>query len=110
MAKTKRPPTRGMTYLDRLKAQRDNEFRVVETWSIQLTADVFCAILNRECGFGAERLERICKAFLEAWPDYRDAITKHPESDYIRAQIDREQERIFKDKFIPWEERYDGWA
>lgn len=31
-------------------------------------------------------------------------------SDYIRAQIDREQERIFKDKFIPWEERYDGWA
>lgn len=55
-----------MTYLDRLRAKRDNEFRVVETWSIQLTADVFCAILNRECGFGAERLERICKAFLEA--------------------------------------------
>lgn len=112
MAKSKKPrhAYNGKRFIDRMQEQRRAEYSVVETWSCQLTADLFQIGMNELFGIGEERLAKLCEWFHEQYPEYREALTKHPENDYLREQVDRRLKQICKDKFLPWNERYDGWG
>lgn len=105
----KRPPQRGKNYAQRLRERREAEDRVVTMWATQLTLDVMAGLLNDKYGFGSKRLTDLSTEFNERWPEYMRAITKDPESDYIREKIDQQQRRIFGDEAMSWKERYYCW-
>lgn len=111
MAKSKKPRHRynGRKFIDQMQDQRRAEYSIVETWTMQLTSDLFCIGLNECFGIGEERLAKLCEWLTPQYIEYREALTKHPENDYLRDQIDRRLEKICKDKFLPWKQRYDGW-
>lgn len=110
MAKSKTKPRRsGKNYAQRLRERREAEDRVITMWATQLTLDVMAALLNDKYGFGSKRLTDLSAEFNERWPEYMRAITKDPESDYIRDKIDRQQEQIFGEDYLHWEDRYYGW-
>ena len=50
MAKSKKPRHRynGRKFIDQMQDQRRAEYSIVETWTMQLTSDLFCIGLN-EC-------------------------------------------------------------
>ena len=101
---------RGQTYAQEMQKRREARDRIITMWATQLTLDVMAGLLNDCYGFGAERLTKISEEFNARWPEYMQAISKNPESDYIRDRIDRQQEQIFGPEYLRWEERYEHWS
>ncbi len=79
-------------------------------WTAQITLDVMAGVLNDLYGFGKDRLTTISVEFNNRFPEYLEALTKNPESDYIRDKIDQQQRRIFGPDYLPWEKRYEFWV
>lgn len=102
-------------FLARMKQAETERLYIVQTWTAQLMVDLFMDTLNDpdvmgKDVFGAGRLDKICKAVMAQFDKYCRAIQKDPEADYIREKIDRRQKQIFKEKFLPWKDRYFGWT
>lgn len=97
------------SYLDRLRQRRELELNIAETWAIQSAMDCAVDIMNSMFGIGRDRLAEFNAEFQKNYPDYRRALTRDPEADYFREKIDQRQKEIYKEKALPWEDRYDGW-
>lgn len=111
MAKPKRHHRpKGPTYSKELQARRNARDEIITMWSIQLTLDVMAGVLNDLYGLGCDRLTRMSDEFNRRLPEYMDALTKHPEADYIREKIDQQQRRIFGPNALTWAERYIYWG
>ena len=100
----------GKNYMQQLTERQEARDRIITMWTTQLTLDVMAGVLNDLYGFGSVRLTRISDEFNNRWPEYLQAISKNPESDYIRDCIDRQQKQIFGADYLRWEERYDHWV
>lgn len=104
-----RTPHRGQTYAQKLTEQRDTRDYIIKMWSIQIALDVMAGVLNDLYGFGSGRLTKISEEFNRRLPEYIQALTRNPESDYVRDKIDQQQERIFGQDYLRWAERYEFW-
>ena len=97
-------------YLEHRQRQQEARDLIIKMWTAQLVLDVMVGVLNDLYGLGSQRLTRISDEFNKRFPDYLQALTKNPESDYIRDRIDRQQEQIFGPDYLPWSERYAYWV
>lgn len=97
-------------YLEQWQRQQEARDLIVKMWTTQITLDVMAGVLNDLYGFGKDRLTTISLEFNRRFPEYLEALTRSPESDYIRDKIDRQQRRIFGPDYLPWAERYEYWV
>lgn len=102
------------TYAQKLKDKQQARDYIIKQWTAQLSMDIFIDILNDpdimgKDTLGAKRLEKIGEAFNARFPIFFTALAKNPEADYMRAKIDAMIKRIFKEKAVPWEQRYIHW-
>ena len=97
-------------YLEQRQREQEARDLIIKMWTAQITLDVMAGVLNDLYGFGKNRLTRISDEFNKLFPDYLQALTKNPESDYIRDSIDRQQEQMFGPDYLPWSERYAYWV
>ena len=91
--------------------QRD---MIVMSWSHQMCYDALTLVLNDpevmgKDVFGRKRLNRLCKALNAKISEIIPGMSGAVNSSYIRAQVDRELQRICAEDFEPWEERYEFW-
>lgn len=94
-------------YLDRIEQARREAFFTTQHFTKQLILDQAAIVLNREFGFGADRLKRFTEAMSDIYSDYADiwnGDTKDVE--YSKAAMDRALQQIFGSYFEPWEIRY----
>ena len=56
--------------------------------------------------FGPERLAKIYKALKEIKDEYHTAFTADKEADYYQEKLDSQLREIWKDKTLPFYERY----
>jgi len=106
---------RHQKYPDVIQERIRQERKIVTMWVTQLSLDVMTGILNDsevmgKDTFGAERLNRIGKAFNERFWECFKALSSDDEADYIREKIDQQQKQIFGDSYVKWSERYEYFA
>lgn len=88
------------------KARKDG-FMVGQRFTRQLCMDCMAIVLNREFGFGAERISRFYDAMSKQYADYADIWNKDTaDVEYAKDTMDRALRQIWGDRFQPWEERY----
>jgi len=101
-------------FLARQAEKQKQRDMIVMAWSHQLCYDALTLVLNDKevmgkDTFGQDRLNKLCVALNakigEILPGMSDAVN----ASYIRAQVDRELEKICKESFEPWEVRYEFW-
>ena len=97
-------------YLEQRKRQQEARDLIIKMWTAQITLDVMAGVLNDLYGFGKDRLTTISVEFNNRFPEYLEALTRHPEADYLRDKIDQQQRRIFGPDYLPWEKRYEFWV
>ena len=93
--------------LDRIEQIQKETFLTTQHFTRQLCFDQASIVLNREFGFGAERLQRFNAAMVQIYGDYADiwnGDTKDVE--YAKAKMDGALKQIYGDLFIPWDVRY----
>lgn len=83
-----------------------------DTWK-QFMIDMVCLTLNdpeimNKDVFGYDRLMVVCNGVLKKCDQYKNALTKHEDADYLRDTMDKEMLRIAKhpSRVIPFETRY----
>ena len=94
-------------YLDRIEQARREAFFTTQRFTKQLILDQAAIVLNREFGFGADRLKRFAEAMNAIYSDYSDiwnGDTKDVE--YSKSAMDRALQQIFGRYFEPWEIRF----
>lgn len=101
-----------------LAKQAEKQMRrdmTVFAWAQQITYDALTLVLNdtevmgRDV-FGEKRLNKLREAANAKVNEILPGLSaKAPNASYVRAMTDRELEKICKDSFLPWEERYDDW-
>lgn len=105
MAKNKPNPLLAK-FEERLQADYRRRLRIQE----QLLADSAYIALNEEFGFGAERLERFSKRWLDIEHEIliltRNDGTDDPECVYAKAKLDQRLHQIFGDDLVAFDERY----
>lgn len=86
---------------------REEGFMTGQHFTRQLCMDQAAIVLNREFGFGPERLKRFNAAMVQMYGQYAD-IWNGDTSDveYSKAAMDRALEQIYGDEFMPWDKRY----
>ena len=117
MVKKKRPgpSKKGKTsYADERRYKKMLGYEIVSLWTAQLVLDTLAIVLNdpdvmRSHTLGANRLERVTKAFNKLWEDTQKALQKTDEADYWRTKIDQAQAQIFGPDYLHWQERYPYW-
>lgn len=113
--KKKYPPRRQKSvYLKNIQERQATGYEIVSDWTAQLALDTLAIILNdpKVMGrntFGAKRLQKICEAFNERWPQHKIALSAHPEAEYMRSKIDQAQAAIFGPEYTHWQDRYAYW-
>lgn len=73
---------------------------------LQWGFDLAVIVLNREFGFGEERIKRFAERMQEVQSEYNDAVAATDESDVKRVLMDRELAAIFGKLEYTFEERY----
>ena len=102
-------------YLERQAEKQRQRDSIVMSWSHQILYDALSLVLNDpevmgKDVFGEKRLGKLCVATNAKLKEMLPGLLNNqPNSSYIRAQVDRELEKICKDSFVPWEERYEFW-
>lgn len=98
------------------KKAHENKVRnmVVMQWSHQMAYDAITLVLNDKevMGkdvFGRQRINKLCKAMNAKINEIMPGLSGAVNSSYVRAQVDRELQRICGEDFVPWEERYPYW-
>lgn len=101
-------------YAAELMLRKQMGVAVIQTWTAQLCLDCMTLVLNDpeimgKDRFGRDRLRKIGDGFNALFSQAYDAFTTKPNASHVRAQLDRELEKIVKEDFLPWNERYDNW-
>ena len=73
---------------------------------LQWGFDLAVIALNREFGFGEDRIKRFAERMQEVQSEYNDAVAATDESDVKRVLMDRELEAIYGELQYSFEERY----
>jgi len=95
------------TFMERMEKARFNAMLNTHRFTRQLMVDVSCIALNKEFGFGADRLKRFAEAMLGIYEEYADLWNSDtPDTEYSRAALDAKLKQIFGDDVQTWEERY----
>lgn len=98
-------------YLKRKKTEI-NVYRQAEKETfVQFMSDMFQITLNDsdvmgKDVFGEERIRRLVNAVSENYDIFCKALEKGPEADFYQDKLDARLRRIFKDKLVPFKERY----
>ena len=93
--------------VDRIAQIRKETFLNSQHFTRQLVLDQAAIILNRDFGFGAERLQRFNAAMVEIYGEYADLWnTDTADVEYSKATMDAALKQIYGDLFLPWEIRY----
>lgn len=94
-------------YLRKIYQAQEDGFRIGQHFVRQLCMDLSAIVLNKEFGFGAERIARFNAAMSEMYGDYADTWNKDAKDVvYAKATMDRALQQIWGDRFQPWDERY----
>lgn len=73
---------------------------------LQWGFDLAVIVLNREFGFGEERIKRFAERMQEVQNEYNDAVAATDESDVKRVLMDRELTNICGKLEYSFEQRY----
>jgi len=93
--------------LDRIGRIQKETFLTAQHFTRQLCLDQASIVLNREFGFGAERLQRFNAAMVELYGEYASVWNSDTKDvEYSKAKMDDALRQIYGDAFIPWKERY----
>lgn len=75
----------------------------------QLMYDLSCLALNKTEGMGYDRLNRYGAELTRLHDEFAGIFNGDTkDQEYSKSVLDRSLEQIAGEKFIPWEERYDG--
>lgn len=101
-------------YAKKLREQKRIETDIIRQWEAQFCLGMMTFVLTdkKVMGkdtFGKKRLTRIGQAFNQIYDECIIALSKHPESDYMRENIDRGLRQILGDGAPPWQGRYEHW-
>lgn len=93
--------------VDRMQQIRRETFLTTQHFTRQLCLDQASIVLNREFGFGAERLQKFNAAMVELYGEFADIMNADTKDiEYSKATMDAALKQIYGDSFIPWEVRY----
>lgn len=93
--------------LDRIEQIQKETFLTTQHFTRQLCLDQASIVLNREFGFGAERLQRFNAAMIDLYGKYADIWNNDTKDvEYGKATMDAALKQIYGDLFVPWDERY----
>lgn len=94
-------------YLERIELAREAGFMVGQKFVRQLCMDLSAIVLNREFGFGAERIKRYNDAMSAMYGEYADTWNKDSKDVmYAKSTMDRALRQIWGERFQTWDERY----
>ena len=95
--------------MDRVEKQKQEAMVYTHRFTRQMMIDVTMIALNKEFGFGADRLKRFVKTLLGIYGEYADIWNNDtPDTEYAKAKLDEKLKQICGEFFEPWEERYGG--
>lgn len=98
-------------YLKRKKVEI-NVYRQAEKETyIQFMSDMFQVALNDPDVMGKDvlgeaRIRRVAEAASRNFDTFHGALENIPEADYFQEKLDSRLRRIFKEKLVPFAERY----
>lgn len=94
-------------FIRAIEKARKEGFMTGQHFTRQLCMDNATIVLNREFGFGAERIRRFNDAMVKAYGDYADIWNGDTaDVEYAKNTMDRALRQIWGDQFQPWDERY----
>jgi hypothetical protein len=94
-------------YLDKIASAKREGFITGQLFTRQYCLDQAAIVLNREFGFGSERLEKFCDAMCKMYDECCDIINSDTKDiEYTKSTMDAALKQIYGDKFQPWEVRY----
>ena len=101
-------------YLAKKAEQQKQRDLIVMMWSHQMCYDALTLVLNDKevMGkdvFGKQRLNKLCVALNAKIKEIMPGMSKANNASHVRAQVDRELEKICGEEFVPWTERYEYW-
>ena len=99
------------TYLAKKEQERITRDMIVTGWAQQEVFDALTLVLNDKevMGkdvFGEERLKKLCVALNAKVNEIRPGLSNKASASHVRRQVDDELQKICKNSFVPWEERY----
>lgn len=93
--------------LARMEDAADRGFMLGQHFTRQLCMDLSAIVLNREFGFGAERIKKFNAAMVEMYGVYANTWNRDTKDvDYSKDMMDRALRQIWGDEFQTWKERY----
>ena len=96
-------------YLARIGQAKNEAALSAHRFTRQLMVDLVYITLNREFGFGADRLERLAVALRKTYDEYADLWNGDTmDTEYSRGVLDSKLRQIFGEKFDSWDVRYGG--
>ena len=97
-----------MNYMDRLTRATQEAQQMGVRAGYQMAADLFCAALHLQYGFGRDRLIRLSECVAELNTEYGKAWRCEPDSDAAQEHIDRVLREACGDRFVPFGVRNDS--
>ena len=95
------------SFMDRVEKQKHEAMLYTHRFTRQMMIDITMIALNKEFGFGADRLKRFIKTLLGVYGEYADLWNSDtPDTEYAKAALDAKLRQILGDDFEDWEERY----
>ena len=93
--------------VDRIAQIRKETFFTTQHFTRQFCYDCMSVALNREFGFGADRLSRFMSALDAAYSEFAGIWNEDTKDvEYSKATMDAALKQIYGDKFQPREVRY----
>ena len=89
------------------KRAKENEIRQDASRQTfeQYTWDCLCLVLN-DNGFGSDRIYKIWDEWTQAYHKWFDVLLLNDRTDAMRILLDQELERVLKERFTPFHDRY----
>lgn len=105
------PPPKKNAYLEKRRVRDDILQDATRNTFEQFTWDCLCIVLNDKevMGkdvFGRKRIKKIHTAWTAVYKKYIKALLKSDETDAYRVLLDQQLERILREHYAPFEERY----
>ena len=96
-------------FLDQQKALCREYALTAERITRQIMLDTLQVVLQREFGFGYDRIKKVTDKWGEYYGYYHDALTGGVESDVVQEHLDRALADVLKghQELIPFEQRYE---
>lgn len=95
------------SYLDRQSAKQDIIIRAAQDIATQFSADCFISAMRENNRVSKNVVKEILEDYKKKHEKYIVCFDpKHPEADYYRELLDRDQREVFGNETAPFEERY----